>query len=291
VKSALLAIPAILGCSALSACGSSDGPVSGFEPPDVTVTSYDLQGAEVAADWSCLGTPTDEVPLAVDVTVSGVVYEIFSDQTVADIEVSGFAGTSWDAPFASDVSAADGAYTLTAPTGTSGFGMRVTGDDRLTGYRLGVGLDPNVAEQEVDVETSTLDDAAGIAGSVGVVRTPGRGLVVGGLQDCQGNVVGGVIATVSSSAGEPAHVKGVSTYYFDETYTPQLPADQPYTSSLGVFLIVELPPTSAPSWLQAWGFVDEDSLAAGDLTLLGEARIPMVADSAVSAALAPLRTE
>lgn len=291
VKTTIPIFLALLSCGALGACAAED-PRSGFELPDVTVASYDLEGNEVASDWSCLGTPSEEVPTAVEVTVSGGVFALFSFDPVANIEVSGFAGTSWDTPFASDVSDEDGAYSLTVPAGTSDFGIRLTGEDQLTGFRLGVPLDPEVAEQQVDLDAVSISYADGMLSALlGLSRSPGTGLLLGGIRDCGDHGVAGTIVTVSQTEGEPVHARGVSSYYSDATGFPTVPNIQPYTNETGLFFVAEIPVASATNWLQVWGFLDEGDLEAGELTLLAEKPIPMVADSAISIGITPLRSE
>ncbi len=278
---------AILACTGFGACTAND-PESGFQLPDTTVTSYDLAGNEVASDWSCLGTPIEDVPLAVDVTATGVVTLLNSDLPVPDIEVSAFSGSSWDETLDSDVSDENGAYSLTVPAGTRELGMRLAGEGYLTVFSLSWWLDPETTEQEVNLETISIGQATGVAAAVGLLRISGTGLVLGSVFDCQGHFVSGAIATVSTTEGEAVHASGVSSFYFDDTLQPAAPKNQPYTNPLGLFLVAELPPSSSPHWLQVWGFLDQADLEAGDLTLLAEHPVPMRADSAVSVLLAPL---
>jgi len=288
---ARLAYAALPGLVAVCACNTAPDPKSGFEIPDTTVMAIDSQGELTEAEWSCLGTPAVDVSTTVEVSLSGVVFELGSRDTVADIAVSGFPGGDWQSSFDSDVSDERGAYALTVPVGTGRLGVQVSGEERLTGFQLGVTLEPDSAEQTLDLDSLLLEDAIGLSAFLGVVRSPGRGVVLGGLRDCLDRDVTGAIITVSETPGEPDHSDGVSTYYFGEGGGPVIPNEQPYTDPSGLFLVVELPPAENTNSLQAWGFMSDADLQSGNLTLLAEEAIPMVADSAVSIALKPLRTQ
>jgi hypothetical protein len=280
----------VLGATA--ACGGST-PVSGFQVPDTVTRVYDLDnGDDEPADWSCLGTPSDRTPTAVEVVVTGTVFEFLTPEPVPEMEVIAFAGADVDDPIDTAVSDAEGAYSLTFPVGTGRFGLSVSGEGMLPTLRLSQHLEPDEAEQDLDLDTVTLTSAAELAVLVGVTRDPGRGLAVGGVRDCQEREVFGAIATVSSASGVAEHVPRVSTFYFDETgLYPVEPRVQPYTNVLGGFLVLDLPAAEGEYFVQAWGVVSESDLETGTLTLLGEIPTPLLLDTAIMSGIEPLRTE
>jgi hypothetical protein len=60
------------------------------------------------------------------------------------------------------------------------------------------------------------------------------------------------------------------------------------TNSDGLFIVIELPPTTT-AYMQVWGFVDDADLADGEPTLLAELPSPVAADTIITASIEALR--
>jgi len=290
----VLGVGLALGCG-----GGGETPPTGFEDPDTFMKAYnEVDGVwtEVGtADWSCLNTASADVATSVEITLTGEVNDFQTGNDVPGEDVDAFQNVDWESPFDQTVTDDDaGMYTVTVPVGTKRFGFKMTGEGTMDTFLLNQYIEPDVAEQTLDIDSVSELTANALPAFIGVTRTVGLGIVAGAMRDCNDHEVYGAIATVSSVQGEPEHLEGsdqTGTYYFSagSTSLPVRNGQQAYTNFDGLFMVIELPPATTPQWLQVWGFLDQEGLDSGDLTLIAEIPTPVLADTAVTFSIEPLR--
>ncbi len=287
-------------------CGDDDGgsgtpdalnlPNPGFVKPMETVTAYSqdsndewiLQGD---ANFDCLNTPTDVVPSTQDVTLSGTLEDFQTGNAVPDGTMAFFVGSDFNNPFATVVSDQDGDYSVTIPTGTAKYGVKVTAAETLDTYQIDYEVGSEATQSENHNSVSVLT-ANALPAFIGVTRTVGLGVLAGSMRDCDGNEIKGAVATVSGTSGVADHLDGAATYYFSAGASTSLPvrhSQQLSTNFDSLFVTIELPPT-AEAYLQVWGFLPSQDPATDELTLLGETPAPVLADTVITGSLEPIRT-
>jgi len=292
-------------CVALGACGGDDGgggtpdamlPNSGFVPPTETMKAYkEINDAWVLqgdANFACLNTPSDLTPSTMDVVLSGTLEDFQSGNAVPDGTMAFFSGSDFDNPFATVMSdAADGTYSVTIPTGTAKYGVKITAPDTLDTYQLDYEVDNNPTQMENHDSVSLLT-ANALPAFIGVTRTPSLGILAGSIRDCDGNEVGGAVATVSSTSGTANHLDGAATYYFSAGASQSLPvrhSQQKFTNTDSLYVIIELPPTPE-AYLQVWGYLPSQNPDTDEMTLIAEVPAPVLADTVITGSLEPIRT-
>jgi hypothetical protein len=248
------------------------------------------------ADWSCLGTASDDEPIAVvgTLTITGAANDFQSGDPVPAASITAFAGIDVDGtPLATATTDDEGTYSVAIPAaaaalaGETRIGFRVEADDTLPTLLLNQYFDPDAADQTRDLNSVSETTANALPAFIGVNRTIGRGVLAGAMRDCQGREVSGAIVAVSSTAGSVDHVFGGQTYYFSagSSSLPVRLTTQASTNKDGLFVVLELDPT-ASTFVQVWGFTDE---ARTELTLLAELEVPVVAETVITASIEPLR--
>ncbi len=273
----------------------------GFLAPTVPLKAWARSGGtwveQGPANLACLNTPDGGTPLAVDVTVTGTVTDFQDGTTLSGVDVAAFENQDvLGTPVATAVSGSDGSYSLVLSSGQGPrFSYRLRQTNYLDTYRLNETYNPDTANQTTSLSPIAVTSANAITAAVGVQRSTTRGLLIGGIRDCDGNQVSGAIATLSSSscAGvsdcEPSELAGVQTYYTSTNGLPARATQQASTSELGSFVVMEIPPTPA-AYLQVWGYRDQAAVDAGNLELIAEIKAPVVADTVIKVDLDPLRT-
>lgn len=289
----------------LVACGGDDtGNTTpdaavdiGFNPPTVTLKANDEVGEdewmEVGdADLSCLNTPSDDTASTVAVTlttkvtdfqsgnaVPGAMVEVFKDQNYMTVE---------------DTATADSnaMVMIDLPVGVKRFGYRMTSGSSLPTFLLNQTLpDPGMAMQTVgDIQSVSNATAATLPALIGQTRTVGTGVVAGALRDCQGREISGFIATMSSTPAEANTIMGADTYYFDSAVgLPVHHNRQQFASHDGLFMIIEVPSGTPKGYVQMWGFPTAADMQAGDLKLIAELEVPILADTVITGSYEPMR--
>lgn len=290
------------GLSAASACGGGGGGGEedlladiGFATPTEVTTAY----AEVesgwelvgTANWSCLNTLTDEVPTSTDITLSGTVADFQTDDPLPDASVTvyGDDGITGSEIVTTD-SDAEGLYELQLPSGGTTWAFKVVAEGALDTYTLNEYFAPTQELQSSILDSVSVLTAQALPAFIGVTRTPGLGVIAGSIRDCDGNRVKGAVAAVSDTVDDTNHVEGGVSYYFSALATslPVRHSQQSMTNDDGVFVTIELPP-GQERYLQIWGFTDEDDLADGEMTLLGQTSSPIIADAVVKVIMRPQR--
>jgi hypothetical protein len=299
----LAALAAAPACGGGDDDGSSGGPDAGtlenpgFATPDTVTTAYTREGeiwTEVGpANWSCLNTASDDTPSTVDINLTGVVRDFMNqDDLIADAAISAYAGTDiTGTAIAEATSGADGSYSLTLDAGVERVAFKTSAAEYLDTYLLNQYYAPDTAEQTEDLEPISVSLANTLTAFINKERTPGLGVLAGAIRDCDGHEVEGAIATVSSASGVADHVDGAETYYFSAgaSSLPTRVSQQPYTNDDGLFMVIELPPSSSDVYLQVWGFLPDQDPASDELTLIAELGMPVIGDTVISASMEALR--
>jgi hypothetical protein len=295
-----------LGALSVAACGGGgdddggDGEElenPGFATPDAVTTAHTKDGAvwtEVGpANWGCLNTPSDDAPSSVEISISGIVRDFQNeDDVIADAMVSVYDGNDiTGSAIAEAVSEADGTYTLTLPTGTERVAYKTTAEDYLPTYLLNQYYDPDTEDQSEELEPISVSLANTLTAFINKERTLGLGVLAGAIRDCDGHEVSGAIATVSATRAEADHVMGAETYYFSggSRSLPVRLSQRAYTNEDGLFMVIELPPSSSDVYLQVWGFTPDQDPGSDELTLIAELGMPVIGDTVISASMEALR--
>lgn len=273
----------------LAACGGGG--------PDVDPNAKPLQAwsesndvfTEQTLNTACFGTASSDVAqTASTITLNTKVTDFQTDAAVPDAMVIAFAGTdqtkvlSGPTPAMSD---ADGNLTITIdnsiPHTRIGFKM-IAEPDAYDTFLLNQYLDPAAATQTEPGTISTVSKATGAAipALVGISRTPGTGVLAGALRDCDHHELSNFTATVSTTPGSTTELQGARTFYF-QNGLPARNTVVPIANKDGLFAILELPPAPT-AYVQMWGYLTQADVDDGNLTLLSELAVPVIADNMIT---------
>lgn len=287
--------------------GGIDAPMlenPGFPVPTaVTKANTFSMGAwsEVGdADWSCLNTPSDDQPSTQAIALTGVIDDFQSGDGVGNATVTAFPGIMLSAnsgmATSSNVAATRGQYSMNLtmlPSGTTRFGFKVEAAGYLKTYLLNQYLNPANATQNRGISAVSESTANALPAFVGVTRDVADGVLAGAMRDCQGREVSNAVATVSSTMGTVAHLTGAETFYFSagSSSLPVRHTQSPTTNKDGLFVVLGLPPQTAPAFIQVWGFPTAADLAMGaaGLKLLSELPSPVEANAVITGSFEPKR--
>ncbi len=286
----------------LAACGGDDGTVDpcdeaqlengGFSTCMLTdTTKANMDEEEVGeANWECLNTPTDDEATTVEIALTGRLHDFQNEGSeLRDATVTVFQGTDYQtAEDEFGPTAIDGLYDLTLPVGGTRWGFKVTQESYTDTFLLNQYFDPSNPTQMLDIAAISEGLTSALPAIIGVVRTPGSGVLAGAMRDCDGNEVSNAIATVSATSGEIDHLEGADSYYIDEL--PVRHDQLAHTNESGLFAVFELPVTSQ-AYIQLWGFTSAADIELGEagLTLLAELPSPVVGDTVITGSIEPLR--
>lgn len=294
-----------LSMSLFAACGGDDTGTTpdaavdiGFNPPTVTLKANDEvaedQWMEVGdADLSCLNTASDDMPSTVAVTLTTKVTDFQSGNAVPGSMVEVFKGQDYMTVEDTATADSNAMVSIDLPMGVTRFGYRMTADTAMPTFLLNQTLpSPSMAMQTVgDIQSVSKATAATLPALIGQTRTEGTGVVAGALRDCQGREISGFIATMSSTPAEANTIMGADTYYFDSAVgLPVHHNRQKYASHDGLFMIIEIPSGTPKGYVQMWGFPTAADMQAGDLKLIAELEVPILADTVITGSYEPLRT-
>jgi hypothetical protein len=298
----------------LAACGGDDGhnmPDAavkdvGFNKPTKGLKANSQDGStwmELGdADLSCLGTPSSDMATTVAVTLNTVIKDFQSGNAVPNATVTVFHDQMTDQAFDTQTSDQNAYATFTIPVGTKRFGFKMTTSDGSTmpTFLLNQYIDPSVAVQpagsdtdpakRMKVQSVSTSTAATLPALIGETRTTGTGVIAGALRDCQKHEISNFVATVSSTKGTATPVMGAEAYYFSDVVDlPVHHQQQEASSKDGLFMVIQLPATPT-AYVQMWGYkTDADATAGGDMTLIAELPVPVLADTVITGSYEPLR--
>lgn len=299
---------ALAACSDDAPPATVDAPVGptnpGFVlPTAVTKANQETGGAwmEIGdANWSCLNTASTDAASTQAISLSGQIRDFQNGTGVGPatitafpgIELGGNAGTATSDSVAATRGNFSNMNLAMLPSGTTRYGFKLEAAGSVKTYLLNQYLDPAAATQNRNMSIVSESTANALPALVGVTRDPAKGVLAGAMRDCDGNEVSNAVATVSSVAGSPTHLTGALSYYFNkDTGLPARNSAVPVMSANGLFVVLELPPQTAPAFIQVWGFTSAADLAMGEagLKLLAELASPVEGNAVITGSIEPKR--
>jgi len=274
----------------------------GFPKPTAVTKANDEVGGTWTelgdADWSCLNTPTSDLPSTQNIMLSGKIRDFqTSSNGVGNATVTAFPGimlTANSGMATSDAAAStkgNFAMTLTKlPAGQTRYGFKIDAPTYMRTYLLNQYFNPANATQTRDISAVSIGTANAVIAFVGESFDNTTGTLAGAFRDCAGHEVSNAVATVSSVSGMHTHLPGANTFYFGET--TGLPARhnvEPVMSPNGLFVVIDLPPQTAPAYIQVWGYKNAADLASDNLSLLSELPSPVEANAIITGSFEPKR--
>jgi hypothetical protein len=295
------------------ACGGGgakpDAPVTdlGFNKPSAGLKA-NMEGSNSStwteigpADLTCLNTPSADQATTVPVTLNTVINDFQYASPVPGVTVTAFKDQMTTSPFDTQTSDGHAYATFTIPVGTKRFGFKMTTTDGSTmpTFLLNQYVDPSTALQPAGSDTDatkrmivrsvSATTATSLPALIGQVRTVGTGVIAGALRDCQHHEISNFVATVSSTEGTPTPIDGAEAYYFSTVGLPVRHDLQDAASPNALFMVIQLPAASQ-AYVQMWGYAsDADATAHGDMKLIGELPVPVLADTVITGSYEPLR--
>ena len=290
---AFLMIPAATACGGGDSNTTVDAQDVGFNKPKATLKA-NMQNADKT--WTELGDadltscPTD-VPTTVAITLNTKVVDFQNQTAVPNATVDAFKDIDTTAPVSTATSDANGLISFTIPAGTKRFGFKMTADSQFPTFLLNqYFVDPSTSTQ---TDPSTIQSvsnatAALLPALIGQTRTPGTGVVAGAVRDCGRHEISNYVATVSSTSGMATPIAGAQSFYF--SLAPELPVHHTQAEAAAanaLFMGIQLPAT-AKAYVQAWGFPTAADLASGQMKLVSELAVPVLADTVVTGSFEPI---
>jgi len=264
-----------------------------FLAPTAAIKKKDGTAANLNCQAPVIMTSSQEI------SISGNIRDFQNDTVVDNATIAAFDDLDFGSSVAMANADANADWMLTIPSGMakSRMNFKMTAPDSLDTYALNISVDVgNPTITGMTRNTVSKATANALPAFIGVDRTEGLGVLAGVAVDCDGDELEGVIATVSSASskggGSPTFVAGAQTYYFSNG-DPDLPVrrtSQTSTNKDGLFVIIEIPPSSGTNYfLQTWGFTSEGDVAMGTagLKLLSELEAPVVGNSVISVEMNP----
>lgn len=295
----------------LAACGDDGGTTTGVDasvdaagatnegfPKPTAVTKANDNGTEVGdADWTCLNTPTADTASTQAIALSGKIRDFQTAANgVATATITAFPGITFSGNLGmatSDAAAATkGNYSMNLmrlPAGQTRFGFKIDAPTYLRTYLLNQYFNPANATQTRDISAVSLGTANAVIAFVGSSFDNTTGTLAGAFRDCAGNEVSNAVATVSAVSGRVEHLPGANTFYFGSGGLPARHNVEPVMSENGLFVVIDLPPQTAPAYIQVWGYRNQAELTAGTLTLLSELASPVEANAIITGSFEPKR--
>ncbi|MEO8841373.1 MAG: hypothetical protein ABI591_32045 [Kofleriaceae bacterium] len=287
--------------SAATACGGGDTTTVdaqdvGFTKPKATLKANMQVSTGV---WTEIGD-ADLTSCAADagtaqvVTLNTKVVDFQNQTAVPAATVIAFPGIDTANPFDTKTSDANGLISFTIPPGTKRFGFKMSADSQfptflLNQYVLATDVDgAGMTTEPATVQSVSNATAALLPALIGQTRTPGTGVVAGAVRDCGRHEISNYVATVSSTSGTATPIAGAQAFYF--SLAPELPVHHTQAEAAAanaLFMGIQLPATSM-AYVQAWGFPTAADLASGEMKLVSELAVPVLADTVVTASFEPL---
>ena len=307
----LISLPVVALGAACGDDGGSGGPDASLDAPALenegfpvptAVTKANDNDVEVGdADWTCLNTPTSDLPgRQGGYMLSGKIRDF---QTAANgvggATITAFPGAmlggNLGTATASNDAATKGDFSINLgalPQGETRYGFKIerpASPPYLRTYLLNQYFNPANAAQTRDISAVSVGTATAVIAFVGESFDATKGTLAGAFRDCQGREVSNAVATVSSVSGRVQHLPGANTFYFGSSGLPVRHNVEPVLSSNGLFVVIDLPPQTANAFIQIWGFRTQAELDAGTLTLLSELASPVEANAIITGSIEPKR--
>lgn len=277
-------------------------PNPGFPTPTMVTKANMSQGGvwtEIGdADWSCLNTPSPDQPSTQAITLTGKIADFQTDAGVGAASIAAFPGitfaTNSGMATSDNAAATKGNYSITLaqlPSGQTRYGFKIEAQGYVRTYLLNQYFNPASATATRDISAVSESTASALPAFIGVTRDTSKGVLAGAFRDCAGHEVSNAVATVSSTSGTASHLDGAETFYFSagSTSLPVRHNVSPTMNKDGLFVVLNLPPQTAPAFVQVWGFRNAAELQSGTLTLLSELQSPVEANAVITGSFEPKR--
>ena len=291
---------AFLMIPAATACGGDDGNNKtvdaqdvGFNKPTATLKANMQVSAGVwteVGDADLTSCPAD-VATTTAITLNTKVIDFQNTVAFGTATVVAFSGIDTDTPFATATADQNGLVSLTIPAGTKRYGFKMTAESQFPTFLLNqYFVDPSTtpSTEPSSIQSVSNATAALLPALIGQTRSPGTGVVAGAVRDCNHHEVSNYVATVSSTSGTATPIAGAQAFYF--SLAPELPVHHSQadaSSANALFMGIQLPAT-AKAYVQAWGFPTAADLASGQLKLVSELAVPVLADTVVTGSFEPI---
>ena len=291
-----LVVFAVAACSSGKSSSAIDAPDVGFDKPTMAIHA-NTQGSDGTwtdvglADLSCLGSASDDQATTVAVALSTVVLDFQNQTPVSGITTTAFAGLDYGSAFDTETSDGSGDVTVTIPIGTTRFGFEMTGGEQFPTLLLNQKVDPGTATQTLaKIQSVSTTTANTLPPLIGQTRAPNSGVVAGAVRDCQAREMSHFVVTVSSTPTTATPIAGAEAYYF--SLAPELPVLHNVLDSANqdaLFMAIQLSATPV-AYVQAWGYTtDAAAQAGGDMTLVSQLQVPILANTVITGSFEPLR--
>jgi len=216
-----------------------------------------------------------------------------SGQLVPDATVTVFKNQDFANPFATAMSNTDTAeLSFSIPSGTTRFGYKMTSENALPTFLLNQKLSSATTTPQTESEIRSVSNAtaATLPALIGQTRIVGTSVVAGGLRDCKGHEVSGLVATMSTTSATATPAAGAEAYYFDSSVG--LPVNHrraQYSTGDGLFMIIQVPTDNPVGYVQMWGY-PPGTMTSGPMTLIAELQVPVLGDNVITGSYEPLRS-
>src|SRR5688572_16310529 len=226
---------------------AANGGADCFEMPTGAMVKGDTT---TLANFSCaaetINTRSDAM------VVQGTIVDFQNGNELPNASIKAFfTDAITGTPDATATADATGAYSLNLPAGAKSRmnWLMERPEGGLPTYSLNTPLDitmnPVTMYERENVSTLT---ANALPAFIGHARTPGLGVVAGGIEDCDGDSVQHAIGTIASAASDGdantiAFIPGAEVYYFISGL-PTRRNQRGDTNTDGVFVAIEIPVTT-----------------------------------------------
>lgn len=250
--------------------------------------------ATVRTDQGTLDLSCTETPAGVTTMASTAVLRIVDFVTRDPVEGATVAFSADDrfTSIVTGMTGEDGSLNLALPIGSPSRGnFRVIAPGTMDTYSLAGRIDVRDSRHVMQLFSIPTGFTEVVYGGVGAgAQVVGTGVLGGVVDDCNGQAMENVVVTLSSTPSTiegdltrwraPTFVPRAKVFYFEGSAqpAPATRAQRTATSANGLWLILDAPATAGDArwYVQAWG-----ARTAGNVRLMGETRVPVIAGAVV----------
>ncbi len=277
-----------------------DASTSFPRPTAPTRANVNTAGAWIdqgLADWSCLGTPTADLPSTGSITLSGRTADWQTGSGLGGAAIVAYA-PSTSATVGTGMSASAGAtigaYTMTLgmlPASSRRYTFVVRAQDHPGTYLLDQYVPPGATATR-ELRAFSTSSMGSLSASVGSFYNAANATVVGDIVDCQGRAVSNAVAVASRVRSQLDPIGGASSFYFSAgpTSVPVPITTRPVSNLDGKFMILDVPPISQGFAIQILGYRTQAEVDSGNLRLLGQVWAPAIGGTASLVTVEPRRS-
>jgi hypothetical protein len=264
--------------------GPGDGGMAVPRPTAVMRANAIVNGAwtdQGIADWSCMGTPTADLPSTGAIQLSGRVVDSPTVDGVPGAAIIAYA-PSTSAQVGSGMTATNGAsrgsFTMTLgmlPATSRRYTFAITAQNFPGTYLLEQYIPPGATATR-DLPALSAPTLNTIAQYVGMVRNPANAMATGSIVDCQGRAVSNAVVIASRTRSQSDIIGGARTFYYsgNSSNVPVSNQVSPFSNVDGKFVILDVPPIAAGFAVQVLGFRTQGELDASTLRLVSQVWAP-----------------